>query len=102
MQGEASGISEAQREYIRKQTKVYGKDPTKKLTPWHAKVNNAAYELALSDQNILLLPKQELIEAAQKKSVIKATTLSKARVVLSTFTIQTWKNCHHLLQNVQR
>ena len=46
---------------------MYGKDPTKKLTPWHEKVNDAAFELALSDQNILLLSKQDLIEAAQKR-----------------------------------
>ena len=67
MQGEASEIGETQREYIRKQAMVYGKDPTKKLTPWHEKVNDASYELALNDLNVLLLPKQELIEAAQKK-----------------------------------
>lgn len=66
MQGEASEISETRREYIRKQAMIYGKDPTKKLTPWHEKVNAASYELALNDPNILLLPKQELIEAAQK------------------------------------
>ena len=75
-----------QREYIHKQAMIYGKDPTKKLTQWHEKVN-ASYELALSDPNDLMLPKQELIQAAQKKkSVIKATT-SKARVVPSTFII---------------
>ena len=67
MQGEASTISEAQQEYIRRQATVYGKDPTKKLTSWHTKVNNAAYELALTDPNMLMLPKKELVDAAQKR-----------------------------------
>ena len=31
------------------------KDPIKKLTTWHEKENDAAFELAPSDQNILLL-----------------------------------------------
>ena len=60
-------INERQREYVRKQAMVYGKDPRKKLTPWHTKVNDAAYELALSDPNILLQPRQDLIKAAQNK-----------------------------------
>ena len=30
-------------------------------------MNNAAYELALADPNMLMLPKKELIDAAQKR-----------------------------------
>ena len=46
---------------------VYGKDPRKKLTPWHTKVNDATFELAVSDPDILLQLRQELIKAAQQK-----------------------------------
>ena len=60
-------INERQREYVRRQAMVYGKDPRKKLTPWHTKVNDAAFELAVSDPDILLQPRQELTKAAQQK-----------------------------------
>ena len=61
----ASQISEVQRECICKQTKVYDKD-LKKFTQWHEKVNDAAFELALSDRNILFLPKQDLIGSSER------------------------------------
>ena len=60
-------MSQTDSEYLRKQTTIYGKDPSKKLSLWHSKVNDAAYDLAVSDRKVLLLPRQKLIEAAQEK-----------------------------------
>lgn len=61
-------LSESRKEYIRIQSKVYGKDPTKKITAWHQKVDECAFQMALKDPKVLLLPRQQLIETAQRKA----------------------------------
>ena len=60
-------MSQTDTEYLRKQTRIYRKDPSKNLSMWHSKVNDAAYDLTASDRKVLLLPRQKLIKAAQEK-----------------------------------
>lgn len=52
--------------YIRMKAKIYGRDPSKKVTNYQQEVNDAAAELALNDPNLLLC-RQNLLELACNK-----------------------------------
>ena len=52
--------------YIRMKAKIYGRDPSKKVTNYQQEANDAAAELALNDPNLLLC-RQKLLELARNK-----------------------------------
>ena len=53
-------------EYIRQQSSFYGKDPSKKITEYHKKVNDAAFEIAVQQPH-LLSSRQVLLQYAQER-----------------------------------
>ena len=52
--------------YIRTKAKIYGRDPSKKITNYQQKINDAAVKLALNDPNLLLC-RQKLLELSRTK-----------------------------------
>lgn len=63
MEFESTRFSEA---YIRQQCCFYGKDPSKKITEYHRRVNAAAFELA-TQQPHLLCSRHALLQRAQER-----------------------------------
>ncbi len=53
-------------DYVRVEAKIYGRNPTKKVTDYQAEINDAAIELALEDPN-LLMSRQRLLELARTR-----------------------------------
>ena len=73
---------EATDDLIREQSRIYGRDPTKKITAYHQRVNEAAFTLA--KKNLKLLHNhQQLLQVAQREvyeagyQYKKGTTRSK-------------------------
>ena len=63
MESRCTNLSE---EYIRQQSCFYGKDSSKKITEYHKKVNEAAFEI-VTQQPHLLSSHQVLLQYAQEK-----------------------------------